>query len=325
MSNPKNHHYVPQIYLQRFSFNNIGGLFKLIIKSKYPSRAKVVNKSQICYEPYMYKYENSEYLEANELGDPNFIEKNTFKYENSELKELFDKFDYKQEVTKSEYNRILQIIINLKKRNPSLRNEYLKRDRDEEFINSRTEGLKKELMSKGIKEEEAKQILRKAKLKVLEEMKDDNYRKDMYRNSLLAKEEAIINNDQEILNLLIGWDAKIFQTSLDNPFITSDNPGFTMKDFKEVHNTNLNYVDSYNFPLSPKSILCLTKYGYRNDELLNRKITYKTADKDLVLFFNSGTYFNASKIILSSSEDQLNITKLYNKYGAQSGFVPKNK
>jgi hypothetical protein len=313
MNNPKNHHYVPQVYLQRFAINQVGDIYRHVINTKFDSKPKLVNKSSICFEKNMYKYKNIEHIAANEIDDVNYIEKNTFVYENNELSLLFDKIDHRKKLFKSEYVRLLQIILNIKKRNPFLRKEYLNSERDNEIMESKTEDLTKKLLAYGLEAEEVKTILNNAKSNLLVELKNEDYRKDMYRNSILAKEDMIINNNKEVVEYLESWNTKVFQTTAMNPFITSDNPGFTIKDSNKVFNTNLKFVDSFVFPISPRSILFLSKNNNIDKRLLYREIDYKQANKDLVLFFNSGTYMTSMKIIISGSNNQLTITKNYNK------------
>lgn len=313
MQNPIKHHYVPQIYLKRFAINQTGDLYKYNINSKYVKKPKRVNKAAICYEKHMYTLQNEEYINEKGINDNYFVEKSAFQYENKELTFLFDKIEHRDKLSGSEYIRFLKIILNIKKRNPSLREKYLNSENDRKYIRSRSKTLSQELLSVGLKSEEIKVILAKAQEDVLSKIGNNSYRMDMYRYSISEKEDSTIKVNNKILQNLESWSTTIFQTIPTNPFITSDNPGFTIKDDKYIFNTDLNYVDSFVFPISPISLLYLSKEDSTDKKLLFRKINYKKASNEIVLYFNSGTYMSSRKMIISGNENQLTITKDYNK------------
>jgi hypothetical protein len=313
MSEPIKHHFVPEVYLQRFAINRSGDLYKLKVKPAFhESKPKLVNKSQVCYEPNMYRYTNEDFIKANDLDDPNFIEKNVFKYEDEEITNLFDKIDRKQNLLKSEYKRALQIILSIKKRNPSIRKIFMDGARDEEFMESRVGGLKRDMLAEGMSEEDINTIISEAKKKLHEQFKDPNARKDMYKNSILMVDEDIIKNEKNALNLLLEWSPIVYYTSNQLPFITSDNPGFTMKNGSEIHNTNLAVVDSLIFPISPRSTLQLKRNKVRPDLLLYQNIVRKKLSPGEVSLINAGVFHNCNEIIIGNIEEQLIIAHGYN-------------
>lgn len=313
MNDPKKHHYVPEVYLQRFAINQSGDLYKLKVKpKKKENRPRLINKSQVCYEPNMYRYIHEAFIVANNLEDPNYIEKNLFPYEVSELSILFDKIDSNSKIFKSEYKRVIQIIFSIKKRNPSIRKIYLEGDRDEEFMDSRIKGITQKLLSIGIQEEEIKIVISKVKKEVLQQLKDENARKDMYKNSILMSNDEIIKKEEDVINELLKWTPLIYRTSYELPFITSDNPGFSRKNGIEFYNTSFASVDELFFPISPKTALVLRRDKLVGNLLLYQNIKVNKATLDMVSIYNAGTFHNCNNIILGNTEEQLIITSEYN-------------
>src|SRR5690606_1268926 len=126
MSDPKKHHYVPQVYLQRFAMNQSGDLITIKVKANPGKKAKPKkkNKSQVCYSRHEYRYQTAYYLNMAGTIDPNIIEKKAFAYENTRLTSLFDKIDRNKKLNRSQTEELIKILIHLKKRNPVFRQYY---------------------------------------------------------------------------------------------------------------------------------------------------------------------------------------------------------
>ncbi|MCB9282658.1 MAG: DUF4238 domain-containing protein [Lewinellaceae bacterium] len=312
MSEPRKHHFVPEVYLQRFAINKSGDLFSLRVKSVYENqKVKKVNKSQVCYEFDKYTFKTDKIITANKLKDPNYIEKNRFAYENEELERLFNKIDYSKKLFVSEVRKLIQILLNFKRRNPSYSLEYLKPDSNQNLLNVNIERLEKEIIEAGMPKERAKAVIDKVKAEMIENLQDDDYKLDLYRNNLLNFDGEIERNDKPLIDRLLNWETTVFQTDYQNPFITSDNPGYTLKNFREVYNMNFDYIDGFAFPLSPKSLLYFSKSDSLNRFDLFKTINYKKATNRIVLLFNNGTIINSSKFIFSNTEEQLVIALEY--------------
>ena len=123
--------------------------------------------------------------------------------------------------------------------------------------------------------------------------------------------EDFIKNEENAVNELLKWSPIIYYTSNQVPFITSDNPGFTIKNGTEIHNTNLAIVDSLVFPISPTCALQLKRNSIKQDLLLYRKTKTVIASQDDVSVINAGSFHNCNETILSNLEEQLTITAGY--------------
>lgn len=309
MSEPRKHHFVPEVYLKRFAINKSGDLFSLRVKSEYENQnVKRVNKSQVCYEYDKYTFKTDKIINANKLEDPNFIEKNRFAYENNELELLFDKIDYSKNLFVSEVRKLIQILLNIKRRNPVFSNEFLKLDANQNILDMNIERLEKDLIKAGMLEERMESVINKVRNEMTENLENEDYKLDLYRNNLLNFNNEIDHDDKPLIDRVLSWEIIIYQTDYQNPFITSDNPGYTLRNFQEVFNMNFNYVDGFAFPISPKSLLYFSKGNSSNRFDLYKTITYSKATKDIVLLFNNGTIINSTKFIFSNMEYPLVIT-----------------
>lgn len=305
MNEPKKQHYVPQVYLKRFSFDNVGNLYTLKHKSSFPSKVKKYNKSAICFEENRFRFNNDEIIKNLNITDLNVIEKTVFKYEESELESLFDKIDHRKKITSSEYNKLLQILLDIKSRNPFFSNQYLSQPTESKYIDDQTKQLKDEAIAfckaYGIDEE----IVYRAAKRAKEVFDDENYRFNSYLNSLLNHNQI----REEVISMISNWNPVVFYTDYENPFITSDNPGFTFNKNDKLYNTHFSIIDAFVFPISPKSLLCLRKVIRRKDLNIFKEIKYQKVQLINVLNFNKATALSANELIISNLKDPLLITK----------------
>ncbi|MBK8492956.1 MAG: DUF4238 domain-containing protein [Saprospirales bacterium] len=260
MSEPRKHHFVPEVYLKRFAINKSGDLFSLRVKSEYENQnVKRVNKTQVCYEYDKYTFKTDKIINANKLEDPNFIEKNRFAYENNELELLFDKIDYSKKLFVSEVRKLIQILLNIKRRNPAFSNEFLKPDANQNILDVNVVRLEKDLIKAGMPKERVKSVINKVRIEMTENLKDEEYKLDLYRNNLLNFNNEIDQVDKPLIDRVLSWEMIIYQTDYQNPFITSDNPGYTLRNFREVFNMNFNYIDGLLSQFHLKSLLYFSK------------------------------------------------------------------
>lgn len=305
MSEPTKHHYVPQIYLKRFSYNNSGDLFTLKHNLKY---SKVVsrNKSQICYEKNRYKFDNSEIFAELQTNDKNIIEKNKFDYENFDLKFLFDKIDYGQPIFKSEFKKLVYIILNIKFRNPRFSADFINLSLNNYSIfEGELNLMRKQAINFCAINGIDPKIVDKAMQIITEKHKDINYSKNAYLKTILDETSISENFIEELLH----WDLEVFQTEYNKPFITSDNPGYTVDSSDKTFNTNFGKAQIFAFPISPKSMFVLKKRSNQKDLDIYKRYKKRKAKNDLVLKFNLGTMRMANEMILSNLKEEPQILK----------------
>jgi len=304
MSEPVKHHYVPQIYLKRFSLNKNGDVYTLKTSSKYPNTTKLTNKSKICYGLKRYTFDDQEIIERYNIEDPNIIEKSCFSYENEELEELFDKIDHHKKFTKTEFERLVRILVDIKMRNPVFSEKFIDFDPKSNKVQKETKKFRDEAVQfckmLGLNTD----LVNQAVEVVCEKYKDQNYLQNVYRAGIYGNEEV----REELIEKLLKWEPIVINTDYENPFVTSDNPGFTLNEKNQIFNTDFDFVDSFIFPISPKSILALKKSEKKDLEIF-KIFYYKKINIQGVLSINKATLQNSKEIIISNSEEQLLITK----------------
>lgn len=315
------HHYVPEAYLKIFSFtsNNVGEqkLYKFSRKNidfPIPERFKSFTPSQICYDKYLYKIENKHLLKLLfEIEDDNYAEQYAFKvYENNLipiLKKITTKLPFERKfITISEANIFVKSLVNLKKRNP-----YLLNDPDHKAI---------------IEEKAAEGILRIRRTpnydndpEILEALDflnkviiDPDYSKDLAVISLIAdsiRKESVLTDLADALMKNVWY---IYESTINDIFITSDNPGFSKNYKGELFNVNFLENGDFFFPLTPSHTLRID--STRKELLFSpfKEIFFKDCPPHKVRELNMETLSN-SDIIFSNSEKALFATiDNYKKY-----------
>jgi len=304
MSEPTKHHYVPEVYLSRFSLNSNGDLYTLKVKSEFKEKIKNKNKSQICYTIDGYKFDNNEIIKQFNIQDNNIIEKTAFLYENSKLKILFDKIDYFNSLTKSEFRDLLNIILDVKARNPVFSDNIKKINTSSKYFDNRLNGLK--YLSKKLCEKYGldPKIVDNVQKDVKQKFANQNYKLNVHKSNFLNPHPV----REELLDKLVNWDAIILYTEYNNPFITSDNPGFTIQPDNKILNMEFGKVNRFIFPISPKCSLAL----FKNDKkTLNiyKELQFKKATLRMIQDINKGTLINSHELIIGSLKEQLLITQ----------------
>lgn len=130
MSNPINNHYVPQVYFKAF-----GDSQKQVYQLKRKYR-KISKKSiaQICYEPNYFTIQRDETKLFNNVTDPYHIEKHAFKKHENLYERILKKITFpslnQTRLTKSEVKTFLEILITIKRRNPTVKKQLIKEIRN---------------------------------------------------------------------------------------------------------------------------------------------------------------------------------------------------
>ena len=241
MNIPKNHHFVPESYLQFFSFNEIGDLFTHKPKFKYPNGVRKFNKSAICYSIDLYKLDK-------QLNDDEYlIEKEKFHYEKSFIKNIITKVNKFESLNDNEYFEIVKMILNIKNRNITLYNQF------HSFSSENIDAILKDISGKlndNFKNSSfIENIYKIAKDEALKNLNDKNKSKMILNESFLK----ILNSENDKFNYLESFITskkyKIFYSDDTNSFITSDNPGHTIHKNGIVGNLNFGSAEAFFFHL----------------------------------------------------------------------------
>lgn len=307
-------HYVPQVYLKRFAINKVGDLYTIPLKDIVIGniKPKQYNSSAICYRKDIYKITDVSQLQSIGISDENYIESKHFSYEKKELKTLFDKFDFKRRLTKSEAIRVVNIILSIKNRNPNFQDSY-NQENLLPIMNFELNKMKNEIpeniKSKIENIDDFFKLIGEAMTAKFEsaEARKDLHLINLINNNQFDKRTALIENLS-----LCKWI--ILETDYNLSFNTSDNPGFSIKlngNRIEYYNLDLLVTNYFVFPISPKCLLIINLHEKDSIYDIYKSLTYRKATfKDLMLY-NFGTSTLANNIIIGNSADNLVIAREY--------------
>lgn len=275
MSNPKNQHFIPRVYLKYFKINPNSNqnecvyiLDTLNIYDKKP-KSKPLNSDYFKSEEYYNSidFENDEYA----------LEQALSKVETT-YPALLTAINQKEQLSEKQKNDLLLFIMIAKLRSPIWRGDgYKHKKKLETFVLSFYENE--------------------------QEPPNDEFLKENHLKKL-TDFETMFNMS---LNLCVKkWF--IYETDINYPFITSDNPGMSIN----LNNTIKTpcpywYIEHDTvlfFPLS--ATLCVVMGPFQtntpaNVNLLNDTLTYEIAKKELVDRINFYTYCTRNKLLISNS------------------------
>ena len=302
MSEPKNHHYVPKVYLKEFS-NSFKQFFQ---KIKKHGNITIKSISQVCYEEYYFKLHKEDNLFLTKFKDHNYIEKNVFKKQENQYPKLLKKITFPSlsliSISKLDASAFLETLITIKRRNPTYRKVII-------------EDFKKMVTSDKFRAqaEQGFEISRKID-KIDPELFFENYVKesttnvekqsDFYLQVFLDQENRTTENT---VQLLMKYRIYVYHAPFGIEYITSDNPGYTlMQDGRLFSFGAFGMPFTFIFPLTPKCCL-LIKYTHQEEDKfnLNKNIHVVHASKQFVETVNEGTKIIALDKIFAYSKSVL--------------------
>ena len=291
-------HYVPKVYLKHFT-NDDEHFFATQPRSKYIGRPRRFHPSQVCYVKNFYDYE-----EFSDIEDRRFIEINAFPYEEEVVNVLMTLFKGNPAFIRlSHYRGLVELILNLKLRNLSIREFYRNTDVDE-YLEDAGNKLKADLpFIEFLLGMPFSQYLERLKTKIeLQSDHGNTSHKDAIVRNLFDQIEPM----NEVKKLLHRVEPIICSPKYQSDyFLTSDNPGFTVKDGVKVYNTSYKDFDSVGFPLNSKQLLILNIRRQTNPLIIKRRVHYVKCDSRDMELLNQGTTFNSIKHIFCQDSSYL--------------------
>lgn len=302
MNNPKNHHFVPEVYLKEFA--NSGKQFFQLKKDYKTISPRSVG--QVCYQPYYFKVNSKDNLLLHKLEDQYHIEKNVFKKQENAYPKLLKKVKFSAlsfvPLKKSDVIFFLEILITIKRRNPIYRKQII--DQYKEYVAS--DRFKKDIeigieISKKIDKIDPIEYLKN----YIEEVAiNKDKQSDMYLQGFLDKDNK---TDKNAAETLLQYKLFIYQAPFGSEFITSDNPGFTLlPDNQLLSFGGFGETFKFIFPLTPKCCLFITSKAVDpNYLLLSKDLQIIHTDTDVVNAINDCTYRLALEKVFSYSKKPL--------------------
>lgn len=301
MNAPKNHHFIPKVYLKEFA-NYKKELFQL---SKSYSKISIKSISNICYRPNYFKLSSLDSIYQKEVQDVNHIELNAFKRQENLHSKLLKKVTRAAlnsiEVSRNEAEYFLEILMTFKRRGPIYRKELI-------------EGYKSYIQSDKFRKlaeqtfplsREQDDIDPEAYFTefVSDQTTSEDKQSDMYLKIFIDEEDTIM---KDVAKLLMQFKLFMFHAPLGYQFITSDNPGFT-----QLMNNQLLSFGAYKepfyffYPLTPTCCLYIDHLKHDNTHSSIKTIHIQHITKDSVNLINANTYQTAMEKVFAYNSDTL--------------------
>lgn len=262
---PKKHHFVPECYLKNFKTGaNLYTLDVRKVQKGYREKVKSNHPGKICYYEDYYKIKDEHVDSQFKLHEYEelFVETSVLKRLENKYSDLQKKIEVEHELCISEAVEISDLIIQLKIRNPYWF-EHILEPRKKEWI----EFAMDEIINEMQEENRFSSIPQEAKKKLCDEFKesimnDPNYAKKIQLYSLIERERSSDRNNKSYrAAMLKGKWVLLISPPLGPYFITTDNPGFSIRENDpKVYNTAFTAGYAYHFPLSPQFCLLITDF-----------------------------------------------------------------
>jgi hypothetical protein len=266
----------------------------------------------VCYKPYYFKIQQEDNLFVLKFKDKNHIEKNVFKRQENGYPKLLKKLTSSSilipVLTRSEARLLLEIILTIKRRNPSSRKRLI-------------EDYKQYITSEEFKKRVAPGIEIAKKLDTIDpEIYLENFINDVNTNEDKQGDiylERFVDEEDNIIpglaKYLLQYKIFIYHAPAGSEFITSDNPGFTMfPNGNLLSSGGFGHPFTYLFPLTPKCCLYISHQFLESNKLaFTKEIEIKKADQNFVNSVNEGTYKIANERVFSLSKSTIEKSELW--------------
>lgn len=310
------HHYVPKIYLREFSKNRLGHFFAAGPKPNFLKTINPKHAEQVCYVDNFYTL-GERTKEQLEVDDIDFLEKKAFDYEKRLLPRIISKLKHKNVyLTKSYFDSLIDIYLNLKQRNLFYRKGFQNEDMSKLTDNE----INKMLHLKPWIEEMSGQNFESFMGKIKEQIiRDKDLPDELHKQTLIETAKGTndaINNAKDVLKKMELFVLEPINNS--DYFITSDNPGFTLLGDK-VFNTNFGRFDSIGFPINSKQTVFLKGLSSQSSVEIHKRINFIKLRTKGIDLMNYCTIFNSNEYVFCESKKYLVdlINRFVNEHGTQ--------
>lgn len=297
MTEPKLQHIVPKTYLRRFQIDNDSERNKVWcvdLENKYRQKPEIKGINDKVFK-IKHFYTNS--LLEEKYGLEKFF---AYKLEPT-YNEIMAEVDTETNLSEDIRIKIFQWLFYTKIRSSDFRRQ----------AKNVTKSLAEMLLQFDLKKNHSK-------LSIAHFEKDINDYSDTISKNLLFNSLYDKKNFDDLFakyyDNLVTKDWVIYKTNLDYPFISSDNPGFSLNWTKFYNQRPFHRVIHLNHPsfnffiLSPKYCLYMQPFKEGVDvkrNALNMEIRYESISNGLVDFINFGAYYTSNKLIYSNRMEMI--------------------
>lgn len=233
-----------------------------------------------------------------DITDEFIIEKEAFKWYENNLESIIQKILNRQTYLYPKDAEILcKGLLNIKIRNNYFRDSILSKENIGDFLDS-------VLKDFPLIMQENKDVIGLIEKMKIDFAKNPNLINQLQNKSLLdnnTNDDRSINN---IYDLCINSQWTILETTINNMFITSDNPGFCIDENNLLENTKFGDSFTWYFPLTPFHCLRVDKRIKETTQSL-KPLHFTDADSETVKSINLNTCQLANADIYSLSSETL--------------------
>lgn len=318
----KKHHYVPQCYLKNFT--QMSQLYVLDIRKVqkgYKELPIAKHTGMICYFNDYYTIEPNDGNDQFRLNDYDslFIESKVLSQLENRYGKIFEKLSKGISLSSLEAINLIDFIIQLKLRNPYWMKETLEK-RKESFIDAAMDNLQAE---KYINNPRFQHIPTQLKQAVADWVRRENkanpkFSKQMQLYSLIERDRDSENRNEGFRLALIDCNWVIYEAPKNGPyFITSDNPGYSLKENDEkIYNTNFSDHFMFFFPLSFNYCLVISShekdYAYSKQSPSKQYSSY-VVSTDQVIAINNRSLQLINNLLIAVDKSYLSQVAYVNK------------
>lgn len=295
MSEPKKHHFVPQVYLNNFA-DHQKRMFQGSLRFKKISET---HPSKVCYRTYYNTIVREEARIVNGNFDPLHLETRFFKKQEDQFGALCKKVtsytSLPQPLKKSEAFRLIEILITIKRRNPTVKDWMVEAYRN--AINA--PGFKPRIqpvldLAKEIDRADPEPYY----ASFVDEINSDSTRlNDAYLLSFIDDQKRVT---ERAVGEYLKHKIFMLHAPSGSQFITSDNPGFTVVNEEIVNYGALAHDFMFVFPLTPAVCLVISASEKEVLHLYEKPIFHKQINSQGVDEVNMGTIAVANEKMFGS-------------------------
>lgn len=307
------HHFVPKIYFREFTKDLEGFFFRATPKPYRKESILHKHINNVGYLGNFYTLKDLDSFSELNTNDPNYIEKNAFKYENT-LVEILAPFKNRETlVDATRVGLFIEVILSIKHRNPFFRESFVKEYNNKETmaqtLTKQSQSLKEVLLRETNWPET--QIDNSIQRTIASIINDVNLPDVSYKKMILENSKEQGTPLSEVKERLMEMRILVYEPRDPNSyFITSDNPGFTLVGDR-VYNTEYGKFDAVGFPINSKQVVLFINTPR---EMLHerRTVSYSLVTNEQVDLVNSCTIFNSYESIFC--EDRLYLEGIIDRF-----------
>jgi hypothetical protein len=290
-----------------FSFDKLGNLYSLRINPRYSNvKVKSFNKTGICYKENNHIFNDISNVTNKIDADLNYIENNIFSYENSFLNRVIDKINRKEKISSLTAEKLIRVLLSLKGRNLFFKRQLQDSNILKPFFENGKEKLKRTIeRNKKLDQEQGEFLLEIFKNEMDKKLSDKEFLSDLYNDQLLDSELKNNKEMERLIKRICKSKFYIYCTSESTPFITSDNPGFTIHEDGKTENMFFGSAKIFVFPLSKTRLLVVYSEDKDENRMIFKKLYYEEVSNDMLKLVYESTIENCTEKVFSNSKQTL--------------------